>query len=77
MVNYANGKIYMICLNVEHEEGEVYIGSRPNITSVTAYITIGIHMRSIKWDLAVEGFHYMTYLINMVQIIARYLYWRV
>ena len=27
MVNYANGKIYMICPIVEHEEGEVYIGS--------------------------------------------------
>ena len=27
MVNYANGKIYMIRPLVEHEEGEVYIGS--------------------------------------------------
>ena len=27
MVNYANGKIYMIRPNVDHEEGEVYIGS--------------------------------------------------
>ena len=27
MVNYANGKVYMIRPIVEHEEGEVYIGS--------------------------------------------------
>ena len=27
MVNYNNGKIYMICPIVEYEEGEVYIGS--------------------------------------------------
>lgn len=27
MVNYANGKIYMICPIVEHDEGEIYIGS--------------------------------------------------
>ena len=27
MVNYANGKIYMIRPIVDHEEGEVYIGS--------------------------------------------------
>ena len=27
MVNYADGKIYMIRPTVEHEEGEVYIGS--------------------------------------------------
>ena len=27
MVNYTNGKIYMICPIADHEEGEVYIGS--------------------------------------------------
>ena len=27
MVNYSNGKVYMICPIVEYEEGEVYIGS--------------------------------------------------
>ena len=27
MVTYSKGKIYMICPNVEYEEGEVYIGS--------------------------------------------------
>ena len=27
MVNYNNGKVYMICPIVEYEEGEVYIGS--------------------------------------------------
>ena len=27
MVNYANGKIYAICPIVEHDDGQIYIGS--------------------------------------------------